>query len=55
MCVCVCVCVAVNSRACYIWIVNDITVSNTSLFSVSGFFLLFLNSMCKEMCISVCV
>ena len=31
-------CVAVNSYACCIWIVNDITDSNNSLFSVSGFF-----------------
>ena len=36
------VCVAVNSHACYIWIVNDITDSNTSLFYVSVFLLLFL-------------
>ena len=34
---CVCVCVAINSYACCIWIVNDITDSNTCLFSVSGF------------------
>ena len=37
--VCLGVCVwAVNSPACYIWIVNDITDSNTCLFSVSVFF-----------------
>ena len=51
---CVCVCVAVNSHACYIWIVNDITDSNTCFFSVAGFFL-FQKSMCKEVCVSVCV
>ena len=42
--VCVCVCVvliAINSHACCIWIVNDITDSNICLFSVSVFFLLF--------------
>ncbi len=32
------VCVAVDSHACYIWILNDITVCNTYLFSFSGFF-----------------
>ena len=50
---CVCLCVAVNSHGCYIWIVNDITDSNFSLFSVSVFVLsviLFQNSMCKEVC-----
>ena len=49
----VCLCVAVNSHGCYIWIVNDITDSNFSLFSVSVFVLsviLFQNSMCKEVC-----
>ena len=52
---CVCVCVAVNSHGCYIWIVNDITDSDTCLFSVSGFFsvLLFQKSICKEMCVYV--
>ena len=30
---CICVCVAVNSPACYIWIINDID-PNTCLFSV---------------------
>ena len=49
----VCVCVAVNSHACYICIVNDITDFNTSLFSVSGFFFSF--SICKEVCIYICV
>ena len=39
--VCVCVCVAVNSHASYIWIVNDMTDSNTCLFSAAVFFLLF--------------
>ena len=39
MCVSVCLCVyvAVNSHACYIWIVNDITDCNICLFSVSVF------------------
>ena len=31
----VCVCVAVNSHACYRWIVNDINDCNSCLFSVS--------------------
>ena len=48
-----------NSPACYIWIVNDITDSNTCLFSVSVFFVcvLFWNSMCKVVCMceGVCV
>ena len=55
MCVCVCLCVAVNSHACYIWIVNDITDSNAcfvfQVFSV----ILFHKSMCKEMCVSLSV
>ena len=33
--------VAVNSHTCCIWIVNDITDSDTCLFSVSYFFLSF--------------
>ena len=46
--------IAVDSPACNIWIVNDITDCNTCLFSVSGFiFSLFQNSM--YVCISVCV
>ena len=59
LCVCVCLCVcmylliAVNSCACHIWIVNDITDCNTWLFSVLGFsFIPFWNSMCK---VVVCV
>ena len=58
MCVSVCLCVyvAVNSHACYIWIVNDITDYNTCLFSVSGFFLLFcLGIVCVRCCVCVCV
>ncbi len=49
--------IAVNSLVCYIWIVNGRTDSNTCLFSVSGFFVLFWNSMCKVVCMceSVCV
>ncbi len=35
VCVSQCVCVfTVNSPACYIWIVDDMTDSNTCLFSV---------------------
>ena len=50
-----CVCVAVYSHACCIWIVNDITVSNTCLFSVSGFLLLlYLGIVCVRRCV-VCV
>ena len=41
MCVSVCVCVAVNSHASYIWIVNDMTDSNTCLFSAAVFHFLF--------------
>ncbi len=41
VCVCqfvyLCVYVGVNSHACYIWIVNDITHCNTYLFFVSVF------------------
>ena len=63
MCVCVCVCVcmsvwlfiAVTSHVCNIWIANDMTDSNTSLFSVSGLFLLFQNSMCVYVSVSECV
>ena len=53
--VCVCVCVAVNSLACYIRIVNDVTDSNTCLFSVSGFFLFFcFRIVCVRWCVCVC-
>ena len=46
VCVCqsVCVCVAVNSHACYIWIVHGITDSNTFCFLFQFFFFFFLNS-----------
>ena len=56
MCVsqCVCLCVAVNSPACHIWIVNDITDCNTILFSVSGFCLLFyFGIVCVRCCVCV--
>ena len=56
--VCVCHCVAVKSHACYIGIVNDITDSNTCLFSVAGFFLFFFfRKVCvrKCVCLSLCV
>ena len=57
MCVCVsqsvCVCLAVNSPACYIWIVNDIKDSNICfLFQV--FFLLFcFGIVCVRWCVCV--
>ena len=55
MCVSVCVCLAVNSPACYIWIVN-ITDFNTCLFSVSGFCLLFyFGIVCVRWCVRDCV
>ena len=38
VCVFVCVYVTVNTHACHIWIINDITHYNTCLFSVAGFF-----------------
>ena len=54
---CVCLCVAVNSHACYIWIVNDSTDCNTCLFSVSDFFCF--RKVCVRKCVcmyfSVCV
>ncbi len=65
--VCVCLCdyivtkllTAVNIHACYIWIVNDITDSNTGLFSVSFFFFFFFKFcfgiVCVRKCVSVCV
>ena len=63
MCVCVCVCVcmsvwlfiAVTSHVCNIWIANDMTDSNTSLFSKSFFF--YFGIVCVYMCLcqSVCV
>ena len=49
-----CVCVAVNSHACYICIVNDITDSNTCLFSVSVFSFYF-GTVCGSRCVCVCV
>ena len=51
------VCVDVNSHACYIWIVNDITDCNTCLFSVAGFFLFCFRKVCvwKRVCLGVCV
>ena len=58
VCLSVCVCLAVNSPACYIWIVNDITDFNTCLFSVSGFCLLFyFGIVCVRWCVRdyVCV
>ena len=55
-CVYVGVCVAVNSPACYIWIVNDITYCKTCLFYVSGLFELFcFRIVCVRMCLCVCV
>ena len=49
---CVCMYVAVNSHACYRWIVNDITDCKTCLFYVSGLFVLFCFSIvCVQMCV----
>ena len=51
-----CLCVAVDSHACYIWIVNDITDSNTCFFSVAGFFLFFcFRKVCVRKCVCRCV
>ena len=59
MCLSVCarvfVCVAVNSHACYRWIVNDITDCNSCLFSVSVFVVLFWSCMCQMVCVYICV
>ena len=49
----VCVYVAVNSHACYRWIVNDITDCNSCLFSVSVCVCLFWSCMCKVVCVCV--
>ena len=49
-----CLCVAVNSHACYIWIVNDITDCNTCLFSVLVFFCFRKGSVCVS-CVCVCL
>ena len=48
---------AINNHACYIWIVNDITDSDTSFFFLFFSFspLLFQDSICKEVCVCVCV
>ena len=43
---CVCVCGAVNSHACYRWIVNDITDCNSCLFSVSVCVFVFWSCVC---------
>ena len=48
----VCVYVAVNSRACYRWIVN-ITDCNSCLFSVSVCVVRFWSCMCKVVCVCV--
>ena len=54
VCVPVFVCVAVNSHACYRWIVNDITDCNSS-FSFSVCVILVWSCMCKMVCLYVCV
>ena len=42
-CVCLCVCVSVNSHACYRWIVNGITGSNSCfLFQYFSFGLVYI-------------
>ena len=46
MCVYVSVCGAVNSHACYRWIVNDITDCNSCLFSVSVCVFVFWSCVC---------
>ena len=53
VCVRVFVCVAVNSLACYRWIVKDITDCNSCLFSVSVCVVLFCSCMCKVVCVCV--
>ena len=50
-CVFVCVYVAVNSHACYRWIVNDITGCNSCLFSVSVCVLYVLDGLCMFVCL----
>ena len=61
MCLSVCVrvfvwvSVAVNSHACYRWIVNDITDCNSCLFSVSVCVILFWSCMCKVVCVRECL
>ena len=50
----VCVAVNTNSHACYIWIVNDLTDSNTCFLFYFFAFILFRNSMCKEVCVCLC-
>ena len=58
MFVSVCVCVAVNSHACCIWIVNDITDCNSCLFFFSFFFsplLLHFGMVCVRRFVCVCV
>ena len=54
VCVRVFLCVAVNSHACYRWIVNDITDCN-SLFSVSVCVVLFWSCICNVVCGRLCV
>ena len=51
---CLCVSVAVNSHACYIWIVNNITDCNSCLFSVSVCVFLFWSCVCKVVCVCLC-
>ena len=53
----VCVRVQLLSRACYRWIVNDITDCNSCLFSVSVCVVLFYSCMCKvvSVCVRLCV
>ena len=58
MCVCVSVCVAVNSHACSIWIVNDITDTNACfLFQFFLLFFLYFRIVCVSRCVCqfVCV
>ena len=48
--------IAVNSHAFFRWIVNDIIDSNSSLSSVTVFFLLFyFTKVCVRRCVCVCV
>ena len=55
MCQCVCVYVAVNSHACSIWIVNDITDTNACF--LFQFFFLYFRIVCVSRCVCqfVCV
>ena len=48
-------CVAVNSHACYIWTVNDITDFNTYFCFSFLSFIIFQNGMCKEVCVCVAI